>query len=393
MATQNLAPNQDHASPFYLHPTDNTASQLVSVKFKGEGYGDWKKSMMISMSSKNKLGFVNVTIEKPKPTHPSYQAWMRCNDMMISWILFNLDATISKSVLPQLFSLEQQAAEITQGGQNVAEFFTEIKSIWDKISAANPFPTCTCNLCACNLTQKIFKMQQEQRLMQFLMKLAEHLSVTRGSLLMMHPLPTISHAYRMLAQEERQRGIAAHVQQHESHAFGADRRRYNDYQNIGNHNSYRGQQFGAKNTYQYNKPTGNKRPSIYYCDHCKVNGHSTERCFKSHGFPPGFTGYKRDKRAAVENYSDEADQCTQILNLLNKQQNDKPKPPEAHEEGDVSGHAFMAGNTFCFLTCSKSNWLLDSGASDHMCASLGMFDTYEAVINDNDFITIPDGRE
>ncbi|XP_021836616.2 uncharacterized protein [Spinacia oleracea] len=397
MTTQNLPPNQDPASPFYLHPTDNTANQLVSVKFMGEGYGDWRRSMMISMSSKNKLGFVNGRLPKPDPTDITYEAWLRCNDMMISWILFNLDSVISKSVLyfntareiwldledrfgfvsgPQLYALKRQASDITQGSQNVAEFFTEIKSIWDKISAANPLPTCTCNLCTCNLTQKIFKMQQEQRLMQFLMKLGEHLAAARGNLLMMQPLPTLSHAYRMLAQEERQKEISAPVQ-HESHAFAADRRRYNDYQG---RNNYRAQQSGyPRNNYQStggNKATGYKRPpSSYYCDHCKVNGHSTERCFKLHGFPPGFTGFKSDKRAASAVYTDEAyyddmteyqqqyfpndreqqpqqpqanfftpEQCTQLLNLLSKQQVEKVAVTDTQfEEGDSSGHAFMAG--------------------------------------------------
>ncbi|XP_056693771.1 uncharacterized protein [Spinacia oleracea] len=381
-----LQPNQDPASPFYLHPTDNTASQLVSVKFKGEGYGDWRRSMMISMSSKNKLGFVNGTLAKPDVTADTYQAWMRCNDMMISWILFNLDTNIAKSVLyfntareiwldleerfgyvsgPQLFSLEQQAAEITQGGQNIAEFFTEIKSIWDKISAANPLPSCTCNQCTCNLTQKIFKMQQDQRLMQFLMKLGEHLSTARGNLLMMQPLPTITHAYRMLAQEERQREISAPMQHTENHAFIADRRRYNDLQ--GRNNPYK---TGYKNTYQYGgNRTGYKKPFTYYCDHCKVNGHSTERCFKLHGYPPGFTGFKSDKRTAATAYFDEpygddmteyqpqfqetdreqqpgfltADQCTQLLSLLTKQQNEKSSTDTQNDEGEASGHAFMAG--------------------------------------------------
>lgn len=59
MSATSLPPNQDPASPFYLHPTENTVKQLVTVKFKGEGYVDRRRSMMISMSSKNKLGFVN----------------------------------------------------------------------------------------------------------------------------------------------------------------------------------------------------------------------------------------------------------------------------------------------------------------------------------------------
>lgn len=44
--TTPLPPNQDPSSPFYLHPIDNTANQLVSVKFKGEGeaYGDGEEA-------------------------------------------------------------------------------------------------------------------------------------------------------------------------------------------------------------------------------------------------------------------------------------------------------------------------------------------------------------
>lgn len=55
--------------------------------------------MMISMSSKNKLDFVNGTLTKPDITDITYTAWMRCNDMMISWLLFNLDTNIAKSVM------------------------------------------------------------------------------------------------------------------------------------------------------------------------------------------------------------------------------------------------------------------------------------------------------
>ncbi|XP_021859797.2 uncharacterized protein [Spinacia oleracea] len=310
------------SSIFLQNPKFHSAiwRQLVSVKFKGEGesYGDWRRSMMISMSSKNKLGFVNGTINKPEITDATYPAWMRCNDMMISWLLFNLESNIAKSVMyfntareiwldledrfeyvngPQLFALEQQASEVTQGTQSISDFFTEIKSVWDKLSVANPLPSCTCNMCTCNLTQKIAKMQHDHRLMQFLMKLSEHLANARGNLLMMQPLPTISLAYRMLAQEEKQRELSMpSIQHHDSHAFAADRRRYNDFNNRGN---YRGpQQTYGRNNYSYNNRTpAYRRPtSSYFCDHCKVNGHSTERCFKLHGFPPGFQGFKNDKK-------------------------------------------------------------------------------------------------
>lgn len=76
--------------------------------------------------------------------------------------------------------------------------------------------------------------------MKVLMKLSDHLATSRGNLIMMQPLPTISHAYKMLAQEERQRELnVPSIQHHESHTFAENRRRYNDYQNRGN---YRGKQ-------------------------------------------------------------------------------------------------------------------------------------------------------
>ena len=184
--------------------------------------------MLISISSKNKLGFIDGSIPEPTADEKFYSAWKRCNDLMISWILFNLDPTIAKSVLylptskeiwddleerygyvsaPQLYSLQQQVSEFVQGTKSIAEFFTEIKGIWDKISEACSLPTCICNQCTCNLTKKIFKQQQDLRLMQFLMKLNDEFGAVRGNILMMNPLPNLTQAYRLLMQEERHKAL------------------------------------------------------------------------------------------------------------------------------------------------------------------------------------------
>lgn len=55
--------------------------------------------MMLSLSAKNKLCFVNGTIIVPDVGSTDYKAWERCNDLVISWILYNLDETIARSVL------------------------------------------------------------------------------------------------------------------------------------------------------------------------------------------------------------------------------------------------------------------------------------------------------
>lgn len=145
-----ISNNQDSTSVYYIHPSDANTTQLVSVKFNGTGYSNRKRSIMLSLSAKNKLGFVDGSVHKPDVTSGDYKVWERCNDLVCSWLLCNIDDSISQSVLffktareiwldledrfgyasmTQIFSIEQQLADLTQGSKNVSEFFTEIKAL------------------------------------------------------------------------------------------------------------------------------------------------------------------------------------------------------------------------------------------------------------------------
>ena len=88
------SPNQDPSSVYFIHPSDSNTSQLVSVKFNGSGFNNWKRSMILSLSAKNKIGFVDGSIEKPEPTSNEFKAWERCNDLVCSWLIFNLEDVI-----------------------------------------------------------------------------------------------------------------------------------------------------------------------------------------------------------------------------------------------------------------------------------------------------------
>lgn len=140
----NLHANQDTNSVYYIHPSDSS-SQLVSVKFNGVGFSNWKRVMMLSLSAKNKIGFVNGTITKPAANSPDLNDWERCNDLVCSWLLTSLDNNIAKSVsreiwsdledrfgyasVAEIYALEQQLTELNQGSKSVSEFFTEIKTL------------------------------------------------------------------------------------------------------------------------------------------------------------------------------------------------------------------------------------------------------------------------
>ncbi|XP_074346317.1 uncharacterized protein LOC141685090 [Apium graveolens] len=269
--------------------------------------------MMLTLSAKNKLMFVNGTVVRPATGTTEYKAWERCNDLVISWILFNLDETIARSVLflksarelwkdledrfgfasiTQIYSLEQKLSELTQGQQSVSEFYTRIKTLWDSIDDIQPLPTCVCTTsnCTCALTERIHNAQQTQRVLQFLMKLNDRFSAVRANILMMTPIPNVTQVYRIVAQEEDHKEFSQSAIT-DNLAFTADRKPY--YQGQNSYSQTQGFRPNINN-FVKKKPHNN-----YYCTHCKMAGHSLERCFKIHGFPPNFKGNKDRKVAAM----------------------------------------------------------------------------------------------
>ena len=127
--------------------------------------------------------------------------------------MFNLDETIASSVLyfktakdiwkdlearfglvsiTQVYSLQQQLADISQGKQTVSEFYTAIKAIWDRLDDVDPIPQNTA--CNCDLSQQVEQRLQKHRLVEFLMKLNDQFSIVRGHILLMTPTPTVQQA-------------------------------------------------------------------------------------------------------------------------------------------------------------------------------------------------------
>ena len=52
----------DSSDPLFLHASDHPGMTLVSKALDGTNYVMWKRSMMVSLGAKNKLGFIKGTI-------------------------------------------------------------------------------------------------------------------------------------------------------------------------------------------------------------------------------------------------------------------------------------------------------------------------------------------
>lgn len=124
-----------------------------------------------------------------------------------------------------------------------------------------------------------------------MINLSEQFTLVRGNVLMIQPLPSIAQTYKLFAQEERHKEIYVVSAPSDSMTFYADKKKFNSpYQanksynvgsNTGSNNDWQTQKNDQGFTRKMTKPT-------YFCNHCKISGHSMEKCFKLNGYPLGF---------------------------------------------------------------------------------------------------------
>ena len=86
-------------NPFYPHPSDNPGLVLVSQPLGEDNYSSWKRAMVLALESKNKIGFVDGSIQQPEPENPQFRAWKRNNNLVASWLINSINKEITASVI------------------------------------------------------------------------------------------------------------------------------------------------------------------------------------------------------------------------------------------------------------------------------------------------------
>ncbi|RVW95994.1 hypothetical protein CK203_027647 [Vitis vinifera] len=90
---------EDSSSPYFLHNGDHPRLNLVSNLLTGANYHTWRRAMLMALTAKNKVGFVDGTISRPMSHDLIYGAWNRCNSMISSWIINAVSREIADSLL------------------------------------------------------------------------------------------------------------------------------------------------------------------------------------------------------------------------------------------------------------------------------------------------------
>ncbi|XP_048605154.1 uncharacterized protein LOC106384389 [Brassica napus] len=361
----------------------------------------------------------------------------------------NLMSRFKQDDAPRVFEIEQRLSTLSQGSLDVSAYYTELITLWEEYKNYIMLPVCTCGHCECNAVLLWEQLQQRGRVTKFLMGLNDTYEQTRRHILMLKPIPTIEEAFNIVAQDERQRNLKPVVQ---TDAVTL--------QTTGPAAAYiDSMEFAA--AYNAYRPRGN-RP---LCTHCGQLGHTVAKCFKLHGYPPGYrppsSGYQGQSYGASQrsftprgqhNYtprsqippktvaqmSSHADYIPYIpppavlatsldVNQLNssqlqsiiKQLQSRVQIPDTvaacitasiTEKGvmdpqsssgislNISSNLRYQNHIFTFHhqclstlynSLPKQSWIIDSGATSHVCADLSKFQ--EVFDASNLTVSLPNG--
>ncbi|KAF5783598.1 putative RNA-directed DNA polymerase [Helianthus annuus] len=301
--------------------------------------------MRLALEAKNKYGFIDGKCIKPKDDQVLANQWDRCNSVVITWLLNSISEEL---FLGQVFSklasevwtdlkesfdkvdgsvvydLYKRINGISQNGSTVAEYYNRLTTMWKQFDAMVQLPTCSCQA-----AKNYNDFSTLIKLMQFLMGLDDVYQPVRTNLLTREPFPSVKVAFSIVSREE-------------SHRLSS--------------NGSKGQNvsFVTKSNQSFDSRKKNTRgpnPNLK-CSHCNMLGHTVDRCYEVIGYPPGFR-----KRPGGQSYR------SNVSNNNNK----------SNSTVGSSNSVVLVVNRLNLIW--EYNWIVDSGANQHMVKSdKGMFD-------------------
>ncbi|XP_071708952.1 uncharacterized protein [Rutidosis leptorrhynchoides] len=396
--------------PLYIASSDHPGMILTNAPFNGTNFLGWSRTVKMALGAKLKLGFIDGTNPKPAVTDDTYQRWTRYDYMVTCWILNSMTAELSEAFLyatsayelwkeiterygqsngPLLYQLKRELNNVNQGNLSIASYFNKMKRYWDELQSLIGIPSCTCGRmreCICGLTEKFLQIENSSKLMQFLMNLNDDYESVRSQIISMDPLPSVNKAYYIVQQVEKQKQVTTTTV--EPTAFFTQQK----------HSSYRGK----------NEPKVDKK----HCTFCNEDGHLHEQCFERVGYPDWYKGKRNKKKPqrvaaqvhGLENYMVNETPfylaCENEVHTENKMAVDQRLVAAVCQEmikmlqnKDTNATTNHAGISFCTyayaMSClEKSNhksmiydWIVDTGATDHMSPHLHLFHSITTLKN------------
>ncbi|XP_019230971.1 PREDICTED: uncharacterized protein LOC109211846 [Nicotiana attenuata] len=244
-----------------------------------------------------------------------------------------------------------------------------MKSLWDELDALNTFSACVYD-CECGAKAKSHKAHQDKRLLQFLMGLNDTFIGPRSNIFLSSPLPSIGQAYSLVIQDEKQREIhATPAYPGESTSFIAN----NQAANFKRFKDNRGRRVSST-----------LRRLLVFVPTVKIQVipliNATEFMVSQLRFSLQIreSFKEKDKCKQVMFSAQMKKVCKQLLQQVKLgQQSASTSEPSANVS--CAGMTKFFDSYACFIEINSNSWILDSGATEHMCFNKEFFIQHKAL--------------
>ncbi|KAL2232808.1 UNVERIFIED_CONTAM: Retrovirus-related Pol polyprotein from transposon RE1 [Sesamum indicum] len=402
----------------YLHPSEHSSMALSSSPLDGTNFLPWSRAVYVALGTKMKFGFIDGSFPRPMISTTNFEQWRRVDLMVTSWIWnsisrdivegfmyvsssrelwLEIQARYGRSNGPMVYLLQREIASIAQGDMSLTSYMTKFKKLWSELLCLSPTPSCTCGECSCGVNKTITAKEEATQLLQFLMGLHEVYDAKRRQILMQDPLPNMERAFAMLYTVEKQRLIHSNIADSSGHT--AYHLAFKD-----------GRRESANKFSSRRRSHVDKRAAT--CFHCHKFGHTRETCFQLHGTPDWYKTLSDNRKAKASNSgvkgfagaaADDkeiaggraptkqiAELMSDLVRLMQKEE--MHSDPLNNSANFACTDDDFAGNISKHSVNDLSYWIIDTGATNHICANLDLFHSYSKP-SQTYTIILPDGTK
>ncbi|XP_074265527.1 uncharacterized protein LOC141587965 [Silene latifolia] len=241
-------------------------------------------NVTIGVAAKNKDGFINDSLVKPARTDKKYHQHIRCDLMVLKWILNSIDKPLRENLKYirtakelwyeilkrygqsnsiEIYHLTQELNATSQSNSSLVEYYGRMNHLWETLDSLDPVPDCSCGkvaTCSCSLLKRMHSRGQHAKLIKCFMALNTGYDTVRTQILSMDPVSSISKVLGLLQKIENYKASDVFI----------PAKKFNN---------------------QSTSSSGAK-----YCSHCEMNNHNLEDCFWVNKYSScGKTGHSSDK--------------------------------------------------------------------------------------------------
>ena len=311
------------------------------------GYIKWKKDDMLALIY-IKTSMKNDQLPKVKYMKTAFQVWS-----------YLKKSAPKKSTTYRSCELTHRIWTTQQGGRPVSEYYEEIQALWAELDHLSPVKN-----------ESVWEYTNKERLFKFLLGLKPEYNTLRSQILNREKVPSLEEAFYIVLDEESLRGLDSEGKTED----GAGLLTKSRVQRERNQGEVKGPVYkrnqGDKSDWKVPR-----RPNIE-CNYCGKKGHVEDTCWTKHGKPRGDKAYN----VQVDNCPQEDQKAKEEKEKGN---NDLLKALKKEILEELKGHISFSslatsnsGKSSTYLSSVRSDWIVDSGATDHMTPDIRKFKEY-----------------